>query len=121
MDISKKTISAVIACYNDSQAIPEMHRRLAAAFNKIGIDYEIIFVNDGSTDNSEDVLKKICAKDKKTTAILHSRNFSSQNAFTSGMMQSRGDSVILFDGDLQDPPELIPEFVKKWEKGYDVV
>ena len=121
MDISKKIISAVIACYNDSQAIPEMHRRLTTVFNKIGIDYEIIFVNDGSTDNSENILKEICTKDKKTTAILHSRNFSSQNAFTSGMMQSIGDSVILFDGDLQDPPELIPEFVKKWEKGYDVV
>jgi len=121
MDISKKIISAVIACYNDSQAIPEMHQRLTSTFKKIGVNYEIIFVNDGSTDDSEVVLKKICAKDKKTTAISHSRNFSSQNAFTSGMIQSRGDSVILFDGDLQDPPELIPEFVKKWEKGYDVV
>jgi len=121
MNISKKIISAVIACYNDSQAIPEMHRRLTTTFNKIGIDYEIIFVNDGSTDNSENILKEICTKDKKTTAILHSRNFSSQNAFTSGMMQSRGDSVILFDGDLQDPPEVIPEFVKEWERGYDIV
>jgi len=119
--IKDKTISAVIACYNESPSIPEMHQRLTSTFEKIGVNYEIIFVNDGSTDDSELVLKKICAKDKKTTAILHSRNFSSQNSFTSGMMQSSGDSVVLFDGDLQDPPELISEFVKEWEKGYDVV
>ena len=119
--IEGKTISAIIACYNDSQAIPEMHQRLTSTFSKMGINYEIIFINDGGSDNSESVLKEICAKDKKTTAILHSRNFSSQNSFTSGMMQSSGDSVVLFDGDLQDPPELISEFVKEWEKGYDVV
>ncbi len=119
--IKDKTISAVIACYNESPSIPEMHQRLTSTFKKIGVNYEIIFVNDGSTDDSELVLKKICAKDKKTTAIFHSRNFSSQNSFTSGMIQSRGDSVVLFDGDLQDPPELISEFIKKWEEGYDVV
>ena len=107
-----KTISAVIACYNDSQAIPEMHKRLTSTFNKIGINYEIIFVNDGSPDDSEIVLKEICVNDKKTTAILHSRNFSSQNAFTSGMIQSKGDLVVLLDGDLQDPPEIISDFVK---------
>ena len=68
-----KTISAVIACYNDSQAIPEMHKRLTSTFNKIGINYEIIFVNDGSPDDSEIVLKEICVNDKKTTAILQPR------------------------------------------------
>ncbi len=116
-----KIISAVIACYNDGQAIPQMHQRLTSTFNKIGIDYEIIFVNDGSTDDSEAILRKICKEDKKTTAILHSRNFSSQNAFTSGMVQSKGDLLVLLDGDLQDPPEIIAEFVKEWEKGNDVV
>ena len=119
--IEGKTISAIIACYNDSQAIPEMHQRLTSTFSKIGINYEIIFVNDGGSDNSESILKEICTKDKKTTAILHSRNFSSQNAFTSGMIQSKGDFVVLLDGDLQDPPEIISDFVKEWEKGYDVV
>ena len=119
--IKDKTISAVIACYNESPSIPEMHQRLTSTFEKIGVNYEIIFVNDGSTDDSELVLKKICAEDKKTTAILHSRSFSSQNSFTSGMIQSSGDFVVLFDGDLQDPPELISEFIKKWEEGYDVV
>lgn len=121
MKNNKKMISAIIACYNDGEAIPIMHKRLTETFLKIGVDYEIIFVNDGSPDNSEEILKGICLNDDKTIAIIHSRNFSSQNAFTSGMMESRGDAVILLDGDLQDPPELIEEFYKLWLDGYDVV
>ena len=121
MKINNKTISAVIACYNDGEAIPIMHDRLTETFVKIGCNYEIIFVNDGSPDNSEEILRKICKNDKNTTAILHTRNFSSQNAFTSGMIYAKGDAVVLLDGDLQDPPELIEKFVKKWLAGYDVV
>ena len=117
--ISKKMISAVIACYKDEQAIPLMHERLTKTFKKIGCDYEIIFVNDGSPDNSEAVLEKICSSDKKTTAIFHSRNFSSQNAFTSGMKQAIGDAIVLLDGDLQDPPELIEEmYESRKEPGF---
>tara|TARA_X000000950_G_scaffold289268_1_gene411441 strand:+ start:10286 stop:11233 length:948 start_codon:yes stop_codon:yes gene_type:complete len=119
--INEFSLSAVIACYKDEKAIPIMHQRLTDVFKKIGCKYEIIFVNDGSPDNSEQVLEEICAKDQFTTAIIHSRNFNSQNAFTSGMIQSTGDAVILLDGDLQDPPELIEKFVEKWMQGYDVV
>ena len=120
-EIKKSKISAVIACYKDAQAIPEMHKRLTDVFIKIGCEYEIIFVNDGSPDDTEQVLENICKTDLKTIAIFHSRNFNSQNAFTSGMNQSTGDAVVLLDGDLQDPPELIEEFSKKWIEGYDVV
>ena len=116
-----KKLSAVIACYRDGEAIPIMHDRLTKIFKKINLDYEIIFVNDGSPDNSEKILEDICKKDINTTAIIHSRNFDSQNAFTSGMKQAIGDAVILLDGDLQDPPELIEDFVEKWQEGYDVV
>jgi dolichol-phosphate mannosyltransferase len=84
-------------------------------------DYEIIYVNDASPDNAETVLREFAARDPKLTVISHSRNFGSQNAFTSGMAQSMGDAVILMDGDLQDPPEVIPELVEKWLQGYDVV
>ena len=119
--ISDFTISAIVACYKDEKSISIMHKRLTDIFNKIGCKYEIIFVNDGSPDNSEAVLEKICLEDINTTAIFHSRNFNSQNAFTSGMKQSMGDAVALLDGDLQDPPELIDDFVKKWMEGYDVV
>lgn len=117
----KKKLSAVIACYKDEQAIPIMHERLSQVFNKLSVDYEIIFVNDGSPDNSEDVIKKIVEKDLKVIGINHSRNFSSQMAFTSGMDIATGDAIVFLDGDLQDPPEIIKDFYKKWIEGYDVV
>jgi polyisoprenyl-phosphate glycosyltransferase len=117
----RKKISAIIACYNDAQAIPIMHERLTRVFKKIGVDYEIIFVNDGSPDNTEEILNKIVLKDFHTIGINHSRNFSSQMAFTSGMDISDSDAIVFLDGDLQDPPELIEKFYKKWLEGYDVV
>ncbi|HYV91007.1 MAG TPA: NAD-dependent epimerase/dehydratase family protein [Chitinophagales bacterium] len=114
-------ISAVIACYKDAQAIPVMYERLVKMFNEIKTRYEIIFVNDGSPDNTESVLEKICDQDSSVIGITHSRNFGSQSAFLSGMQISTGDVVVLMDGDLQDPPEIIPEFYKKWLEGYEVV
>lgn len=116
-----KKISAVIACYKDEQAIGLMHQRLTAVFAKVGVGYEIIFVNDGSPDNTEAVLKDLADKDPHVIAVNHSRNFSSQMAFTSGMDIASGDAVVLLDGDLQDPPELIEEFYQKWAQGFDVV
>lgn len=114
-------ISAVIACYRDSLAIPEMYERLKSVFRKLKINYELIFVNDGSPDNSEKILTELANKDKKVIVINHSRNFGSQNSFTSGMKISTGDAVVLLDGDLQDPPELIESFILKWKQGFDVV
>ncbi|HKQ69878.1 MAG TPA: glycosyltransferase family 2 protein [Polyangiaceae bacterium] len=114
-------ISAVIACYKDELAIPIMAERLAAAFQKVEVDYEIIFVNDGSPDDTQSVLERLAASDRRVKSITHSRNFGSQNAFTSGMMVATGDACVLLDGDLQDPPELIPAFYEKWREGYDVV
>ena len=116
-----KKISAVIACYKDEQAIPHMYRRLTETFVKIGVDYEIIFVNDGSPDNTETLLAGLVQKDGHVIAVNHSRNFSSQMAFTSGMDIATGDAVVLLDGDLQDPPELIEQFYGKWNQGFDVV
>ena len=117
----RNKISAIIACYKDAKAIPIMHKRLTATFKKIRVDYEIIFVNDGSPDDTETILKKLVEKDSRVIAINHSRNFSSQMAFTSGMDIASGDAVVLLDGDLQDPPEIIEKFYKKWREGYDVV
>lgn len=116
-----KKISAVIACYKDEKAIPIMHERLTKTFKELGVNYEIIFVNDGSPDNTEDVLKKLVNSDPHVIAINHSRNFSSQMAFTSGMDIATGDAVVFLDGDLQDPPEIISKFYKKWVEGHDVV
>lgn len=120
-DRIKHKITAVIACYKDAQAMPIMYDRLVKTFYKINVDYEIIFVNDCSPDNTSDVLQGLVQQDKHVTGIEHSRNFGSQSAFMSGMEISEGDAVVLLDGDLQDPPELIEEFYNKWQEGNDVV
>lgn len=116
-----RSVSAIIACYKDGEAIPHMHRRLTETFHKLAIDYEIIFVNDCSPDNSMQVIQEISARDPHVLGISHSRNFGSQMAFRSGMELATMSSVVLLDGDLQDPPELIEKFHAKWEEGYDVV
>jgi dolichol-phosphate mannosyltransferase len=114
-------ISAIIACYRDAEAVPIMYARLRQTFRNIGVDYEIIFVNDGSPDNAAEVLAELAAHDPKVVVVTHSRAFGSQNAFTSGMLISSGDAVVLLDGDLQDPPEMIEQFYAKWREGYQIV
>jgi nucleoside-diphosphate-sugar epimerase/glycosyltransferase involved in cell wall biosynthesis len=114
-------ITAIIACYKDAQAIPFMYERLVKTFNELKVRYEIIFVNDNSPDNQEEVINAICDKDPNVVGISHSRNFGSQSAFLSGMEIATGDCVVLMDGDLQDPPEIIPAFYEKWMDGNDVV
>jgi polyisoprenyl-phosphate glycosyltransferase len=111
----------VIACYRDGQAIPHMYGRLKEAVASLPVVAEIIFVNDGSPDDSEEILRDLTARDPAVVAINHTRNFGSQAAFTSGMRVATGDMVVLMDGDLQDPPELIPAFFEKWQAGYQVV
>lgn len=121
MPTTPKKLSAIIACYRDEPAVPVMHQRLTSVFQKLGVDYEIIFVNDASPDNAREVLAALAARDPKVVVINHTRNFGSQNAFTSGMQIATGDAVVLLDGDLQDPPELIEQFHAKWVEGFDVV
>ncbi|MDD5489274.1 MAG: NAD-dependent epimerase/dehydratase family protein [Candidatus Moranbacteria bacterium] len=116
-----KMVSAIVACYKDNLSIPILHKRLTEAFTKTGYDYEIIFVNDASPNNDEEVIANLCAGDSHVIGISHSRNFGSQSAFLSGMEISSGDAVVFMDGDGQDPPEIIPKFIKKWEEGYDIV
>jgi nucleoside-diphosphate-sugar epimerase/glycosyltransferase involved in cell wall biosynthesis len=117
----RRSISAIVACYKDEQAIPVMHRRLTDTFKKLDVNYEIIFVNDGSPDNCADRIVEISATDPHVLGITHSRNFGSQMAFRSGMEMSVMQACVLLDGDLQDPPELIEQFYRRWTEGYDVV
>jgi len=114
-------LTAVIACYRDAPAIPQMHERLTTTFQKLGVDYEIVFVNDASPDDARAVLASLAERDPKVVVVNHTRNFGSQSAFTSGMEIATGDAVVLLDGDLQDPPELIDQFYARWREGYDVV
>ena len=118
---SKHSISAIIACYRDNMAIPAMYARLKAILEKLNLDHEIIFVNDGSPDDSEEVIRAISQNDRRVRGISHSRNFGSQAAFRSGMEIASKNACVLLDGDLQDPPEVIEAMVAKWREGYDVV
>ncbi len=115
------SVSAIIACYKDGQAIPIMYQRLKQVFEKLNIGHEIIFVNDNSPDDSEEAIRAISSRDSHVVGISHSRNFGSQSAFRSGMEIATKNACVLLDGDLQDPPELIEDFVAKWREGYDVV
>jgi polyisoprenyl-phosphate glycosyltransferase len=117
----RNSISAIIACYKDEQAIPVMHQRLTAVFKRLGIDYEIIFVNDCSPDDSSETIRTLSASDPHVIGITHSRNFGSQAAFRSGMEYASKEACVLLDGDLQDPPELIADFVREWRNGAEVV
>jgi dolichol-phosphate mannosyltransferase len=114
-------LSIVIPVYNEEKIIHELARRVTAVADSITEDYEIIFVNDGSRDNSLTKLKEVCADDKKLHYISFSRNFGHQIAITAGMDHARGQAIITIDGDLQDPPELIPEMYKQYQAGYKVV
>jgi len=117
----KHSVSAIVACYRDGQAIPIMYERLKKTFEELKVDYEIIFINDNSPDNSEDVIREISARDRRVIGVSHSRNFGSQSGFRSGMEIASKNSVVLLDGDLQDPPEIIKDFVAKWREGYDII
>ena len=120
-DTTRHSVSAIIACYRDEPAIPIMHERLVAVFERLALDYEIIFVNDGSPDDSAEVIRSISAGDPHVIGITHSRNFGSQAAFRSGMELASKEACVLLDGDLQDPPEIIEQFVREWRAGADVV
>jgi len=117
----RRSITAIIACYRDEPAVPIMYERLVATFRRIGVDYEIIFVNDASPDNCAGAIRAITARDPHVIGITHSRNFGSQMAFRSGMEMATKDACVLLDGDLQDPPELIEQFHAQWQAGHDVV
>jgi dolichol-phosphate mannosyltransferase len=121
VNLTLPTVSAIVACYRDEMAIDEMYARLTAVFHQIGCGYEIIFVNDSSPDSCEEKIRRISERDERVTGITHSRNFGSQMAFLSGMELARMESVVLLDGDLQDPPEVIADFYDQWVSGFDVV
>ncbi|MGE5613476.1 MAG: glycosyltransferase [Bacillota bacterium] len=113
--------SVVVPVYNEEAVIAETYRRLSRVMASLGEEYEIIFVNDGSRDNTLELAKEICDKDKRVKLISFSRNFGHQAAITAGMKHSSGDAVIVIDADLQDPPEVIPDMIRKWKEGYNVV
>lgn len=117
----KKNISIVTACYNEKGNIDELHQRIQAAMEKFPqYDYEIICIDNNSTDGTRDEIRKICSEDKRFKAILNVRNFGHIRSPWHALLQARGDAVIALCSDLEDPPELIPQMLEKWEAGYKV-
>lgn len=114
-------LSIVVPIFNEEQILPELHSRLSAAAQSITAKYEIVFVNDGSRDHSMDVLKLLASRDERVYYIGFSRNFGHQIAVTAGLDRCRGKAVIIIDGDLQDPPEVIPQLYNRYLEGYEVV
>ena len=114
-------LSVVVPVLNEERTLPEFGRRLTAALEALGLPYEVIVVNDGSRDGSLQVLKAIHGSDPRWRIIDLSRNFGHGSACTAGLKHARGRGVVVMDADLQDPPELIGEFVKKWKEGWQVV
>lgn len=114
-------ISVVIPLFNEAENVRELHQRLTASLSSAGVSYEIILVNDGSKDESPHLVEAITANDPHVVMLDLSRNFGHQVAISAGLELSTGNAVIIMDGDLQDPPEVLPQFIAKWREGYEVV
>lgn len=114
-------ISIVIPCYNEEDNVAIIYERINKIFSKLPYRVEIIFIDDGSTDETADKIKRLSEIDSKVLGLFLSRNFGHQMASTAGIDQSLGDAVILIDADLQDPPEVLPQMIELWKKGHDVV
>lgn len=113
--------SIVVPLYNEQEVIEETYRRLKSVMDSIGESYEVVMINDGSRDLTATMAKDICSKDKNFKLLNFSRNFGHQTAITAGMDYTSGQAIIVIDADLQDPPEIILEMIKKWKQGYEVV
>lgn len=114
-------ISIVVPVFNEEQNLSELYRRISAVMNRILLPFELIFVDDGSTDESLHVMLELSEKDENIKVIQFSRNFGHQLAIMAGIDYAKGEAVITMDSDLQHPPELIEQLIEKWHEGYDVV
>jgi dolichol-phosphate mannosyltransferase len=114
-------LSVIIPVFNEQENIPVLYSRLAAVLEGIKIEYEVIFVDDGSQDNSVELVNGLASQDKRVVLVELARNFGHQVAITAGLDFAQGKAVVVMDADLQDPPEVLPQYIHKWREGYDVV
>lgn len=119
--LDRPVISVVAPVYNEEVLLPEFHRRTAAMLEQLGETYEIVLVNDGSRDRCPEIMRELHAQDPHVKVINFSKNFGHQIAITAGMDYARGQTVVVIDSDLQDPPEVIPQLFARWREGYQVV
>ena len=117
-----KTISILVPSYNEAQSLELLHKEIVRVISTLeNYKWEILFVNDGSRDNTMEVIKGLREKDGRISYVDLSRNFGKENAMLAGFDHAKGDAVIIMDADLQHPPAVIPEMIQKWEEGYDDV
>lgn len=114
-------LSFIIPIFNEEASLPHLRARLSALFETLELDVEVILVNDGSRDNSYDLLCQCNREDPRFKVVHLSRNFGHQTAITAGMDLASGRAIVVMDADLQDPPEVVPEMIAKWREGYQVV
>ena len=121
MKRASHTLSVVVPMYNEEEVLSEFHRRLVSVVEHLPCSCEIVYVNDGSTDGTLSTLTGLHANDSRVAIVNLSRNFGKEIALTAGLDHAQGDAVVVIDADLQDPPELIPDLIKHWLDGFDVV
>lgn len=117
----RQLISIVVPAYNEQAVLPQFHQAITRVLSELPFSFEIVYINDGSTDDTLRIIKELRESDNKVTLIDLSRNFGKEIALTAGLQNAIGDAVVVIDADLQDPPELIPELINEWQNGYDVV
>ncbi len=121
MNQAHPVLSVVVPAYNEQEVLPEFHERLSRVLDGIDMDAEIVYVNDGSQDETLAILQRLHEADRRVAVLDLSRNFGKEIALSAGLQHARGDAVVVIDADLQDPPELIPKLIEEWQNGYDVV
>jgi len=119
--MAKPNISVVAPIFNERESLQEFYRRVREALETTGVSWELVPVDDGSTDGTGEMLRELAEKDTLVRPVIFARNFGHQLAVTAGLDYARGDAVVIIDTDLQDPPEIIPEMLAKWKEGYEVV
>ena len=116
-----KTVSIVVPVYNEEDNLREFHKRITEVMSQEPYDYKIVFVNDGSSDGSAVVLSELAKEDDHVEAFLLSRNYGHQMALTCGLDNAEGDAIVTMDGDMQHPPEIVPQLLRLWEEGNEIV
>jgi len=117
----KPVITIIAPVFNETGSLGELHRRVSEVMNSQPDPWELVLVDDGSTDGSTDIIREMAKEDERIRPVIFARNFGHQTAVTAGMAYARGDAVVVIDADLQDPPEVILEMLAKWHEGYEVV
>lgn len=119
--MEKPRYSVIAPVFNEHESLPELKRRVTEVMDQTGEAWELVIVDDGSSDGSTEIIREMAKEDERIRAVIFARNFGHQIAVTAGLDYCRGDAVVIIDADLQDPPELILEMIDKWKEGYEVV